>query len=380
MVGSAATPAHAHVMSDAATEDGGAPPEVVLPTLVEILASRSFFGALGLPETACEPTLVKARYKQLALRVHPDKCGADGAKEAFQRISEAFDALNTREAQARYLRDRPKRKSHGPGTSCGSRSAPGTGRGGKAWWDTNSWDEFERRFRNREEIEAALKAQYLSRAYGKFQHRRLRKQVLSAERSCEHLDQAKGLPESDLWPPELRELPNKEELQMAPFEGAKTAWDELLERNELDDPEHCACRLVALLTHLRTVHVYCLHCGCHFEDADDLERSCPGFDEEAHENAENMAMRAPSGGSQLDGLTRELAPPPKRKRVPVLVPQEDDDDPLNALLAAGRMAKQAMRERKTGSAGRSGAPAAVCSVTAGRPPVSLSFGFRLQQK
>mmetsp|Transcript_90757 Transcript_90757/g.174190 ORF Transcript_90757/g.174190 Transcript_90757/m.174190 type:complete len:368 (+) Transcript_90757:100-1203(+) len=367
-------------MSDAATGESGGPPEAVLPTLVEILESCSFFAALGLPEVACEPTIVKTRYKQLALRVHPDKCSADGAKEAFQRISEAFDALNTREAQAKYLRDRPKRKAHSAAKSGGSRSAPGTGRGGKAWWDTSSWDEFERRFRNREEIEAALKAQYLSRAYGKFQHRKLRKQVLSAERSCEQLDQAKDLPESDLWPPELRELPNKEELQMAPFEGAKTAWDELLERNELDDPEHCACRLVALLTHLRTVHVYCLHCGCHFEDADDLERSCPGFDEEAHENAENMAMRAPSGGSQLDGLPRELAPPPKRKRVPVPVPQEDDDDdPLNALLAAGRVAKKATRERTPGTAGRSGASAAVCSVAAGRP-VSLSFGFRLQQK
>merc|ERR1712151_620248 len=111
--------------------------------------------------------------------------------------------------------------------------------------------------------EAALRTKFFSHVQGKFQHRKLRAQVLDAERSCEQLDRLKTVGESHLWPPELREWPNKAELQVAPFEGAKTPWDEILERNELQDPEYCASRLIDLLTHLRAVHIYCLHCGCH---------------------------------------------------------------------------------------------------------------------
>merc|ERR1712014_550375 len=107
--------------------------------------------------------------------------------------------------------------------------------------------------------------------------------------------------------------------------------DELLERNELQDPEYCASRLIDLLTHLRTVHIYCLHCGCHYEDPQDLEQNCPGFDEEAHDNAENMAMRRTP-----DSSSREFAPPPKRAKGPVIKPVEEEndaDEPFVALLA-----------------------------------------------
>merc|ERR1712039_286291 len=202
----------------------------------------------------------------------------------------------------------------------------------KAWWDTSSWDEFEKRFKNREQMEAELRAKYFTNMHGKYDHRRLRGQVLAAEKSCEHLDRLKSIEESELWPPQFREhFPNKAEMQVAPFEGAKTPWDELLLRNELHDPQHCANRLVDLLTHLRTVHLYCLYCGCHFDDADDLERSCPGFDEDVHQNADNMAKRtAPLG------VTRELAPPPKRARptAPPAVVDDEDDEAFTALFDA----------------------------------------------
>merc|ERR1712118_472799 len=103
-------------------------------------------------------------------------------------------------------------------------------------------------------------------------------------------------------------------------EGMKTHWEEMLERPELDDPEFCAARLIDLLTHLRATHVYCLHCGCHFDDADDMEECCPGFDEEAHENAENFALRK-----------RKAPTPPPKKRPGITVParllsRSDDDD------------------------------------------------------
>mmetsp|Transcript_23432 Transcript_23432/g.51803 ORF Transcript_23432/g.51803 Transcript_23432/m.51803 type:complete len:347 (+) Transcript_23432:141-1181(+) len=296
-----------------------------------ILAASGLFAALGLADVCCEPATIKTRYRQLALQVHPDKCGDPRAKAAFQKISTAFETLNTSEAQERYLRNQCKTGAGRGGRRSDKRSAAAT-QSGSRWWDTRTWVEFERRFRRREAMEAALKVKFLSQVQGKFQHRKLRRQVICAEKACEQLDRARDMDESDLWPPEMRELPNKVELQIPAFEGAKTAWDELMERNELEDSEYCANRLVDLLTHLRAVHVYCLHCGCHFEGAEDLEGSCPGFDEDAHENAENMAMRqAPPEA------TRELAPPPKKPRgPPPSAPIESDDaDPLNAFLAAG---------------------------------------------
>merc|ERR1719197_1053470 len=100
---------------------------------------------------------------------------------------------------------------------------------------------------------------------------------MDGERACEQLDRNKGVEESELWPPILRENPNREETTLATYrlDGEKAAWEKLLERPELDDPEYCASRLVDLLTHLRAVHVYCLHCGCHYDDGADMDRNCP---------------------------------------------------------------------------------------------------------
>eukprot|EP00927_Polykrikos_kofoidii_P077771 TRINITY_DN74684_c0_g1_i1.p1 TRINITY_DN74684_c0_g1~~TRINITY_DN74684_c0_g1_i1.p1 ORF type:complete len:335 (-),score=63.83 TRINITY_DN74684_c0_g1_i1:152-1156(-) len=301
-----------------------------LPSLEDILAATSLFEALGLEKRVYEPSTVKQRYKQLALKVHPDKCSDPRAKEAFQRVSKAFDALHTRESQERHLRERGRRKD----STAPHRQKHGSdgAREGTAWWDTGTWAEFERRFKKRERMEAALRAKFFTHVQGKFQHRKLRQQVFSAERSCEQLDRLKKIGESDLWAPEFREeYPGKSEMQVAAFEGAKTTWDEVLERKELDCPEYCASRLLDLLTHLRTVHIYCLHCGCHFDDEDDLEKNCPGFDEEAHDNADNMAMRR----SEF----KELNPPPKKKRGPERPPPREDDDvddAFGALLAAAR--------------------------------------------
>jgi curved DNA-binding protein CbpA len=43
----------------------------------------------------CSGAELKARYRRLAVRLHPDKCraGGDGAKDAFQRVAAAYEAL-----------------------------------------------------------------------------------------------------------------------------------------------------------------------------------------------------------------------------------------------------------------------------------------------
>ncbi|KAH8084526.1 hypothetical protein JL720_8027 [Aureococcus anophagefferens] len=53
---------------------------------------------------------VAVAYRDLALLVHPDKCGADGAAEAFQKINEANEVLGDSAKRATYdaARERPK--------------------------------------------------------------------------------------------------------------------------------------------------------------------------------------------------------------------------------------------------------------------------------
>jgi curved DNA-binding protein CbpA len=50
---------------------------------------------LGLKEAAM-PTLedVRRRFRHLAMRLHPDKCGLACAEEAFKRVSEAYQLLD----------------------------------------------------------------------------------------------------------------------------------------------------------------------------------------------------------------------------------------------------------------------------------------------
>lgn len=65
------------------------------PVVERILAlpPRQYYALLGVPSTANTDQLKKA-YRHLALKLHPDKCHARGADEAFKRISAAFAVLS----------------------------------------------------------------------------------------------------------------------------------------------------------------------------------------------------------------------------------------------------------------------------------------------
>ncbi|TMW64810.1 hypothetical protein Poli38472_008977 [Pythium oligandrum] len=61
---------------------------------------------LSLPTdaTALAPsTVVRRRYKELAIRVHPDKNASPNAEEAFKRLSEAYECLANEHSQRVYL-------------------------------------------------------------------------------------------------------------------------------------------------------------------------------------------------------------------------------------------------------------------------------------
>ena len=74
---------------------GGAPadvPQDVAAAIERALAADDAYGALGV-ERGASPAACKKAYRKLALRLHPDKCQAPHAEEAFKRVSAAYAAL-----------------------------------------------------------------------------------------------------------------------------------------------------------------------------------------------------------------------------------------------------------------------------------------------
>lgn len=65
--------------------------------------SKDYFAVLGVPLEACDKT-IKAAYRKMARRFHPDVCVQHDAKSRFQEVAEAYEVLS-RHKQA-YTRAR----------------------------------------------------------------------------------------------------------------------------------------------------------------------------------------------------------------------------------------------------------------------------------
>jgi len=63
---------------------------------------RDFYGLLGVPRDAT-PARIKAAYRRLARRWHPD-AGATSSDERFRELQHAYDTLSNPEKRARYDR------------------------------------------------------------------------------------------------------------------------------------------------------------------------------------------------------------------------------------------------------------------------------------
>lgn len=57
-----------------------------------VLGALTDADALGLPPHP-PPDAVRRAYRALAKQLHPDKCGAEGATDAFQRVARAYQRL-----------------------------------------------------------------------------------------------------------------------------------------------------------------------------------------------------------------------------------------------------------------------------------------------
>ena len=58
-----------------------------------VLSASSDYGVLQLVPGA-DATAIRKRYKELAIRLHPDKCKVTGASEAFHRLVKAYQQLS----------------------------------------------------------------------------------------------------------------------------------------------------------------------------------------------------------------------------------------------------------------------------------------------
>lgn len=66
-----------------------------------ILKEKDYYSIFNVDRNAREDEIKKA-YKKLALKLHPDKCGAPGAEEAFKKVSKAFQCLTDSEKKRIY--------------------------------------------------------------------------------------------------------------------------------------------------------------------------------------------------------------------------------------------------------------------------------------
>lgn len=98
--GSSASASASASASEKPPEQPSVEPEIA-KLIKEILAESDFYKILRVERDADAATLSKS-YKKLALKLHPDKCRADTASEAFKKISTAFHTLKDKQSRAHY--------------------------------------------------------------------------------------------------------------------------------------------------------------------------------------------------------------------------------------------------------------------------------------
>lgn len=114
-----------------------------------ILAARTPFEVLGLPTQLTDEVSLRRRYKQLAIKIHPDKNLGDArADRAFQELVIALEELCDASKQAQYLRS-PSRPA---ATASASGEPPSKKQ--KKWFEQG----FERVEKNIQEWTEAAKA------------------------------------------------------------------------------------------------------------------------------------------------------------------------------------------------------------------------------
>jgi len=133
--------------------------------------------------------------------------------------------------------------------------------------------------------------------------RKARSDLKKAQHICESLDTQAGIGAHSLWPPKLKSEPVEEETlepgQYRPFtEEEQEARTHKLVRvtdDEIEAPSHSLeddpapittvlYDLGEVITYLREKHFYCYYCAIRFDNKDDMDKNCPGPNEQDHES------------------------------------------------------------------------------------------------
>jgi DnaJ homolog subfamily B member 12 len=94
--------------------------------ITTVLEARCYYAVLAVPRSASEED-IKRSYRKLALRLHPDKCGAPRAPDAFRAVSRAFACLSDPGKRRAY--DRSGVDPDDPAVGAGRGGFPGGGAG-----------------------------------------------------------------------------------------------------------------------------------------------------------------------------------------------------------------------------------------------------------
>ena len=121
-------------------------------------------------------------------------------------------------------------------------------------------------------------ASFLSRQSRTFAAKYAEKDLEQARKLCESLDKKSSRRKRhSLWPDKGVDSSyaseSDSESDYDPSAESASDGDESSGKADARSPH----LLDQALSYLRSVHFYCMYCGCHFNDQEDLASSCPGF-------------------------------------------------------------------------------------------------------
>ncbi|KAH9816410.1 hypothetical protein DFH28DRAFT_203405 [Melampsora americana] len=154
------------------------------------------------------------------------------------------------------------------------------------------------------EDEIKVQREFLEKSKTKFDIRKIESNLSKARRTCQELDHRNQVEENVLWldpfSVEFGDEVNGLDTNEKKLKGLKdsnefgttvvlTEEEEEEEDSTLDREEKAswlaldsASRLIYTLRYLRQEYFYCIWCGCQYDSSEELDKECPGVDEDEH--------------------------------------------------------------------------------------------------